>query len=56
MEQAKHMLRKLFQDCLAIDFADNDSPTLKELPACKGVLLFADSQDNPIQLLIAGDI
>ncbi len=56
MEQAKHMLRRLFQDCVAIDFADNDSPTLKELPACKGVLLFADSEDNPIQLLTAGDI
>jgi excinuclease UvrABC nuclease subunit len=56
MEQAKHMLRRLFQDCLAVDFTDKEALTLKELPACKGVLLFADGQDNPIQLLIAGDI
>jgi len=56
MEQAKHMLPKLFQDCPAVDFTTNNPLALKELPACKGVLLFADSEDNPIQLLTAADI
>jgi len=29
---------------------------LRELPACKGVVLFADQDNRPVQLLIAGDI
>ena len=49
----------LFDGCLGID------PTLPQeelhsclvkLPACKGVILFADGQREPIQLLIAADI
>jgi len=56
MEQAKYMLRRIFQDRPAVNFTINTPLALKELPACRGVLLFADSEDNPIQILTAADI
>lgn len=49
----------LFDGCLSIDPACQREDIYKELaalPACKGVIFFADSENNPIQLLIAANI
>jgi excinuclease UvrABC nuclease subunit len=50
------MLEELFDDCLQIDPASQTAEDLKPLPACKGVLLFADNTLKPIQLLTAANI
>ena len=50
------MLDELFDDCLQITPAAQTAEVLKPLPTCKGVLLFADDSDRPIQLLIAANI
>ncbi len=50
------MLEELFDDCLQIDPAAQTAEDLKPLPACKGVLLFADNTLKPIQLLTAANI
>jgi excinuclease UvrABC nuclease subunit len=59
------MLSKFFESCLATDLTagveriDEQLPVngpLAPLPTCKGVLLFADADDRPIQLLIAANI
>lgn len=50
------MLDELFDDCLTIDPAGRTAEACKPLPTCKGVLLFADDSDRPIQLLIAANI
>ena len=50
------MLDELFDDCLQIDPAAQTAEALKPLPACKGVLLFADDTLKPIQLLTAANI
>ena len=41
---------------MTIDPAGQTAEACKPLPACKGVLLFADDNDRPIQLLIAANI
>lgn len=54
------MLQELFDGCLCIDpthqtaqeLTDCDTP----LPTCKGLLLFCDIDDRPVQLLIAANI
>jgi excinuclease ABC subunit C len=50
------MLDELFEDCLTIDPAGQTAEFCKPLPTCKGVLLFADDNDRPIQLLICANI
>ena len=50
------MLDELFDDCLQIDPASQTAEDLRPLPACKGVLLFADKALAPIQLLTAANI
>lgn len=50
------MLDELFEDCLTIDGPPATAETFKPLPACKGVILFADESDWPIQLLICANI
>lgn len=50
------MLDELFDDCLQITPAAQTAEACKPLPTCKGVLLFADDSDRPIQLLIAANI
>lgn len=50
---------ELFEGFASIDPAgqtEDISAELSGIPACKGVLLFADSQENPIQLLIAANL
>lgn len=48
-------LYELFDGCLDIDPALPQA-ALNELPSCKGVVLFADSAEAPIQLIIASNI
>jgi excinuclease UvrABC nuclease subunit len=50
------MFDALFDDCLQINLAQQASDVLKPLPTCKGVLLFTDDNNRPIQLLIAANI
>ncbi len=50
------MLEELFDDCLQVDPAAQTAEDLRPLPACKGVLLFADNTLKPIQLLTAANI
>ncbi|RKY10183.1 MAG: hypothetical protein DRP65_06960 [Planctomycetota bacterium] len=50
------MLEELFDDSLAIDPVAQTAEILKPLPPCKGVILFADENDMPIQLLICANI
>ena len=59
------MLSKFFESCLPLDLTAiaeqpdehlSSSNPLGLLPTCKGVLLFADANDTPIQLLIASNI
>ena len=59
------MLCKFFESCLPLDLTAGqeqvaEQPPLNSplaaLPTCKGVLLFADAEDRPIQLLIAANI
>lgn len=50
---------ELFDGCLTIDAAGQNPEVLvkpESVPAKKGVLLFADKDDRPIQLLIAANI
>ena len=56
------MLSNIFENCLTVELNDyqptNDkqNSSLAPLPTCKGVILFADADDRPIQLLIAANI
>ena len=59
------MLSKFFESCLTLDLTAGQeqaaeqlplSNPLTRLPTCKGVLLFADADDKPIQLLIAANL
>jgi excinuclease UvrABC nuclease subunit len=53
------MIYELFENCLDIDCSVQEPDTaqvLSALPTAKGLLLFADSDDRPIQLLIAANI
>lgn len=50
------MLDELFDNSLQINPAAQTAEVCKPLPTCKGVLLFADDSDRPIQLLIAANI
>ncbi len=50
------MARQLFEACLDIDPARQTVQELKVLPAQKGVILFADPEDKPIQLLLTANI
>ena len=51
------MLDELFEGCIELpDNRDDYLDTLKKLPSSRGVLLFADKDANPIQLLICSDL
>ncbi len=53
------MNQKLFESCLNIDcrWPPHDlAENLSSLPTARGVLLFADKNDRPVQLLIAANI
>lgn len=47
---------ELFENFLEVEPSQQDSESLSSLPAIKGVVLFADDADRPIQLLITGNI
>lgn len=50
------MARQLFEACLDVDPARQTAADLKALPAQKGVILFSDPDDKPIQLLLTANI
>ncbi|AQT68556.1 Excinuclease ABC subunit C [Anaerohalosphaera lusitana] len=53
------MLDELFDGCLQLDTSEQTAvffDQLKELPACKGIICFANGQGQAIKLQIAGDI
>lgn len=50
------MITELFEDCLHINPSRQITEALKLLPTCKGVILFTDDDDRPIQLLTAANI
>ncbi|MCK5174322.1 MAG: hypothetical protein KAR47_13090, partial [Planctomycetes bacterium] len=53
------MDQELFKSCLDIDcqVPEHDlTGSLSSLPTDRGVLLFADERDQPVQLLIAANI
>ena len=50
------MLEELFESCLQIEPTQQTVEALKPIPSCKGVLLFAGTDDIPIQLLIAANL
>ena len=54
------MFQELFQGCLCIEptqqTADGLTAEPNPLPTCRGVLLFCDKHNSPIQLLIAANI
>lgn len=50
------MTAELFEDCLQIGTSGPTVESLKTLPTAKGVVLFADTNDRAILLLIAGNI
>ena len=45
-----------FDECVDINPLNESPEKLKQLPSCKGVVLFSDEADRPIQLLITGNI
>jgi len=47
---------ELFDECLHVEPLRQSPEELAPLPKCKGVVLFADETDRPIQLLITGNI
>lgn len=47
---------ELFDSSVTLMQDKRSSDTLAAIPACKGVLLFADNQHQPIQLLISANI
>lgn len=54
------MLQELFDGCLCIDPTQQTAKGLTEcatpLPTCKGLVLFCDVDDRPVQFLIAANI
>ena len=48
--------QNFFDASLAINPLSDDLKILSELPACKGVVLFADGADTPIQILVTSNI
>ena len=54
------MWQELFEGCLQVDPTEQTADVLAEaptaVPTCKGVLLFCDADDKPVQLLIAANI
>lgn len=46
----------LFDECVHVEPLRQSPEELASLPKCKGVVLFADETDRPIQLLITGNI
>ena len=49
-------IKELLNGPLAINPLRQTDEALKPLPTCKGILLFTDNLDRPIQLLIAANI
>jgi len=47
---------ELFDSSVALDQDNNTPDALADIPTCKGVLLFTDSSDTPIQLLQAANL
>jgi hypothetical protein len=54
------MWRELFEGCLQVDPTEQTADALVAspfaVPTCKGVVLFCDGDDRPVQLLIAANI
>ena len=50
------MIEELFESRLQINPGFQTIEALKPIPTCKGVLLFTNRENKPIQLLIAANI
>lgn len=51
-----NQLCNLFDGCLPVEENQSAESDFLQLPTCKGLILFADAADNPIQLLTAANI
>ena len=48
--------QEYFDECVHVNPLNEGPEKLGSLPGCKGVVLFADKTDRPIQLLITGNV
>lgn len=48
--------QRLFEECVELPAGKDPAKSLAGLPRCKGVVLFADRADRPVQLLITANL